>query len=384
MKLKCRPEDFRVEEKLKLRLKSHGRYSIYRLEKKLWNTLDVIRELERRHRMRWIGRAGLKDRYSQSTQFLSIKGKGPKSITEENYKLQLAGMSDEPVSRDVLLGNRFTITIRALTDPEVETAKSRLPLVEKYGMPNYYDDQRFGSARHGKGFIARSLIDGHCNGALKLWLAIPSAADDSRTRRTHKLLKGNWGDWQRCRALAPPDAKAALNHLVRHPKEFKHAAQLIPRSLLELFVNAYQSWLWNETAAGVLTRLGIPSRALDYSVGTFLFYEKPAPNHHRYLRKLIIPALGPRARFVSDRVARVAGELLAREGLELGGLKLPFHLRGLFFKPWDRSAIVIPQRLQVAPPRKDDLYPGRRKLTLSFFLPGGSYATLIIKRLFMT
>ena len=109
MKLKVRPEDFRVEEKLGLKLKRAGAFSVYRLEKRLWNTLDVIRHLEQRHGMRRIGRAGLKDRYALSTQFLSIPGSGPQSIVEKNYSLRFVGRADQPVSRDALLGNRFTI-----------------------------------------------------------------------------------------------------------------------------------------------------------------------------------------------------------------------------------------------------------------------------------
>jgi tRNA(Glu) U13 pseudouridine synthase TruD len=69
MKLKVKPEDFRVEERLKLRIKRGGLFSVYRLEKRLWNTLDVVRQLEQKYGMRRISRAGLKDRYSCSVQY---------------------------------------------------------------------------------------------------------------------------------------------------------------------------------------------------------------------------------------------------------------------------------------------------------------------------
>ncbi len=381
MKVKCRPEDFRVEEKLKLRLTKRGPYSVYRLEKKHWNTLDVIRDLERRHHLPRISRAGLKDRHSLSIQYLSIRGKGPSNITETNYKLRLAGMAYEPVTRDQLLGNRFNIVLRALPDKEVDAVRAALPLVTRFGVPNYYDDQRFGSARHGQGFVARKLIDRHYNGALKLFLATPCAADDSRTRRTRKLLRENWRDWRSCLRLAPTEAKDALKHLAFRPSDFKGAVQLLPRPLLELFINAYQAYFWNQIMAEVLTRLKVRTRQLGYSVGTFLFYEELAPKQHRYLKKLIIPAPGPGARFTSDRVASITDSVLAREGLELTGLKLQLRMHGLFFKPYERKALVSPSGLNLSSPEPDDLYPGRKKLRLSFFLPSGSYATIIIKRL---
>ena len=46
-----------------------------------------------------------------------------------------------------------------------------------------------------------------------------------------------------------------------------------------------------------------------------------------------------------------------------------------------RTAAILPERMVVTPIEADDLYPGRRKATLRFFLPRGSYATLLVKRL---
>lgn len=381
MKLKCRPEDFRVEEKLKLRLRKRGAFSVYRLEKRFWNTLDVIRELETRHRMRRIGRAGLKDRYSLSVQYLSVSGSGPKMITADNYRLELVGMADKPVSKELAQGNHFTITLRALPENEVETVQNTVPLIHRFGVPNYYDDQRFGSARHGQGFIARKLIQGHYNGVLKLFLATPSSADDSRTRRKKVFLAEHWGDWRRCIEAAPPEAVESLKHLSAHRTDFKTAVKLLPRSMLELFINAYQSYLWNETLCGVLTRLKVGGRGVSYTVGTMLFYEKLSPDKQRYLNRLVIPALAPGTRFRSDRVASIAAEVLDREGLELSRLRPKLRLGGLYFKPYDRAAIVVPSGLSVSGAKPDDMYPGRKKMELSFSLPPGSYATIVLKRL---
>jgi len=381
MKLKVRPEDFRVEEKLGLKLKRAGAFSVYRLEKRLWNTLDVIRHLEQRHGMRRIGRAGLKDRYALSTQFLSIPGSGPQSIVEKNYSLRFVGRADQPVSRDALLGNRFTIAVRAMTADEVSAAINTLPRLKRFGFPNYYDEQRMGSARHGQGFIARRLIDGHFNGALKLYLATPSAADDAKTRRAKTLIEQNWGDWRRCLELVSPETWPLMKWLVYHPRDFVGAVKLIPRDLLDLFVNAYQAWLWNETMVGVLEESGIPVRFVDYALGRFAFYEELNPAQSRYLGKLVIPALAPDTVFSSDRVARVAHDVLKREGLELAQLKIKVRIHGVYFKGYERRAVAVPHGLQWSEPQPDDLYPGRQKLQLTFFLPAGSFATILVKSL---
>jgi tRNA pseudouridine13 synthase len=53
----------------------------------------------------------------------------------------------------------------------------------------------------------------------------------------------------------------------------------------------------------------------------------------------------------------------------------------VFFKAYERQTVVKPDQLKASPPEPDDFYPGRKKLVLSFFLPPGSYATMLIKRL---
>jgi tRNA pseudouridine13 synthase len=384
VKLKSRPEDFRVEEKLRLELRKRGRYAIYRVDKRYWNTLDVIRELENKYRLRRVSRAGLKDRYSLSTQFLSALPGGPRAIKEKNFSAVLVGYSDEPVSRDVLLGNRFTVVLRALRDSEAETVLSNMPLVEKQGLPNYYDEQRVGSARHGQGFIARKLIAGHYNGALKLLTATPSSLDDQQIRRSRILVAENWGDWQKCLPHVDYEARPAFKHLVQRKSDFKGAVKLLPRTMLELFINAYQAWLWNETLSGILARLKLARYRVRYSLGEFAFYDRLVPKHLKYLLNLSVPAPAPSARTESDRVAEVMNEVLAREGLELKDLKLKIRLRSLFFKSWDRSAVVVPRNCNISQPRPDELYPGRSKLTLGFFLPPGSYATMVTKRLLLS
>jgi tRNA pseudouridine13 synthase len=381
MKLKVKPEDFRVEERLKLRIKRGGLFSVYRLEKRLWNTLDVVRQLEQKYGMRRISRAGLKDRYSCSVQYLSIPGRGPRLITEKNYSLRLAGMADEPVSRDVLLGNSFDVTLRALKPEETAGIERALPGLRRFGFPNYYDEQRMGSARHGKGFIARRLVDGHLKGALKLWLGTPSSADDNVTRRRKTFIEEHWGEWKRCLEAAPPEARPALGLLARRPRDLAGAVALIPRSLLELFVSAYQAWLWNEILAAVLSDYGLRTRPLEYAHGTLLFYDELTPEQQRYLSRLVIPAPGPDAEFRSERVARIADDVLARAGTELRRLKLKVRIQGVFFKAYERAAVVIPEQLQASKPEPDEIYPGCRKLTLSFFLPSGSFATMLVKRL---
>jgi tRNA pseudouridine13 synthase len=54
--------------------------------------------------------------------------------------------------------------------------------------------------------------------------------------------------------------------------------------------------------------------------------------------------------------------------------------RKLFFSKGERAALCLPADLKDEA-GEDELQPGLRKLVLSFELPRGSYATLLVKRI---
>ena len=397
MKIKVRPDDFQVEELMRLRMDPRGKYLIYRLEKRLWNTLDVLDFVGRKYRLGNLQRAGLKDRYAHSIQYISAVGAGPKMIEEKNFRLRLMGRSATPVSLDAMIGNRFRIVLRDMTSDELAAVKVNLPRVLKHGFPNYYDEQRFGSARHGEGFIAHKLILGHYNGALKLYMATTSARDDSATRRMKSHFNEHWGDWEACLRTVQAEASTSsssgrqanaefapiLRYLAQHPKDFEGALGLIRRDFLEMFLNSYQSYLWNETLSQLIMSFGLKTDAVPYSGGELLFYRELNPKAREFFAGHEIPAASPTTESSSERIDRTLNTVLIREGLTLRDMKLDLRIPGVFFKPFYRSGVVVPQKPQASSAVLDDLYPDHRKMELSFTLPPGSYATILVKRLIL-
>jgi len=381
VKLKVRPDDFRVDELMRLNLQPQGRFSIYQLEKRLWNTMDALDVIQRKYHLKGIARAGLKDRYSHSTQFVSAVGDGPGLIQEENFSLRLLGRSDEPVSLDRMIGNRFRLTLRDMKPEEAAAVERNLPAVRKQGFANYYDEQRLGSARHGAGFVAQKLILGHYNGALKLYMATTSAFDDAETRRFKTYAAEHWGDWRDCLKQAKSEFVSVLLYLKDNPKDFEGAVLRIRHDLLELFLNAYQSYIWNETLAQLVTSFGLKTVAVPYAAGELLFYLELSPEAQEFFRESEIPVASHKAVVPNERIGRALNTALTREGLTLRDMKLPFRSRGVFFKPYTRAGVVKPEKLHVSEPAPDDLYPRMKKMTLSFTLPPGSFATVLIKRL---
>jgi len=71
-------------------------------------------------------------------------------------------------------------------------------------------------------------------------------------------------------------------------------------------------------------------------------------------------------------------EVLAAEGLALAELKIK-GMQKPFFSKGERAGCVRPANL-AHEAGMDELNAGRRKVTLKFDLPRGSYATMLVKR----
>lgn len=381
MKIKVKPDDFCVEERINVSLKEKGKFALYRLEKRYWNTLDLLRYLEDKYHFRKFQRLGLKDRYSHSLQYLANSWVRKEPILEKNFSLHFLGFIEEPLRNENLLGNFFQITLRDLKREEGERILSHLFWVKEFGFPNFYDEQRMGEARHKEGFFVLKLIRGDYENALKLYLATHSPYDERRVKKFKVFLKENWGNWSEGENLAPKEYKSVLSYLKEKGNDYKGAVKKIRRDLLTLFINSYQAYLWNEILNCLLKSLPeLELFPVSYRFGEFLFYQKLPPKIRDYLSTLFIPSPSPRAEFSSD-ILPIGEEVLKREGLKISDLRLKLKMRGIYFKPYRRKAVVIPEELQSSDLEEDEIYNKRKKLTISFFLPPGSYATILIKRL---
>jgi tRNA pseudouridine13 synthase len=98
------------------------------------------------------------------------------------------------------------------------------------------------------------------------------------------------------------------------------------------------------------------------------------------LRATSIPAPRHNLRVADPELARLFERAFEEEGI----LQKDFRLRGMrdtYFKRGNRPALVFPEGLAAEADAADELNPGRRRVTLRFSLPRGSYATLVVRRL---
>jgi tRNA pseudouridine13 synthase len=376
VKIKQRPEDFTVAELDRFEISKTGPFSLYRLEKWDIGTIEAIQNLAKK----WdlprskISFGGLKDRHAKTEQVISIQGGPERDFEGSAFRVKYLGRSRDPITRASFHGNRFEIVVRHLAEiPDLEP-------VRRFGLPNYFDDQRFGSLRGTGGeFIGRALVRGENEKALRLALASPSGEDRKKDRDLKSTMRDRWGDWTKLRNELPPSVERTVaGYLADHPGAFGFAFELLDQNLRILYVSAYQSYLWNRALTEILKKLP-DTFEVDYAAGRHVFYRSLDAATHDRLAELAIPLITPSQKFEgepSEAMARV----LAEEKVEPRMFRLK-KLRKTFFGKGMRDAIVAPAG-QKAVPGEDELNKGRKKLTLSFELPKGSYATILIKRLF--
>ncbi len=232
MHIKQNPDDFRVEELIDLQPGQVGDYALYRLEKRGWTTPDALAAVRRRwHLDPWrLSYGGLKDRHAHTLQYITILRGPQRRFTQERIALTYLGQLAHPFGSDHVAANRFNVTLRDATAEQIEFALAQLDEVRRLGVPNYFDDQRFGSVADGGPFMARALILGNAEEALQIALTSPYRFDRAVQKKEKALLRTHWGagraSWKCCRAampaawsiisaITPPTSRAPLRGCVR-------------------------------------------------------------------------------------------------------------------------------------------------------------------------
>ena len=342
MKVKQRPEDFRVEEVSRLEAGAEGEYCLYRLSKSGIGTPEAVRIVVRSWRLRRpdVGFAGLKDRHAVTGQMLSIR-RGPTSNFEgKGFKLNYLGRSPRPAGRGTIEKNRFRIVLRDLSADDAGRVVERARAAAENGFPDYYDDQRFGSLRGTGGrFVAEALLAGDGEEALRLAIACPARKDRSRIKQRRKLLSKRWGEWGELAAELDTSLEREMCGRLAEGASFADAYRMLDPALRSIHLAAYQARLFNEEL-----RQRVPAGPSHPGVaGPYRFYE------------------GDPGDLRDQRIELFTDERLA-------------------FRAGSRGAVAFPGDLDADGPSADDLNPGRHRATLAFTLRPGSYATMLVKR----
>ena len=172
-------------------------------------TLEAVESIARRWNVasRRISDGGLKDRHALTVQYLTILEGPSRPVRQSNVELEPLGDPHHPYGPQHFQGNRFRLVVRDLDrDNPADVAAAGLDSVSRDGLPNYFDDQRFGSVGHSGQFIAHAWLTGDHERALRLAPAEPNPFDRSGMKAQKAILASGGGIGPRRRLIwsGPP------------------------------------------------------------------------------------------------------------------------------------------------------------------------------------
>ena len=394
MKLKRLPEDFQVDELTKVTPTS-GEFALYQLTKQSIGTPEVINSVVERWKIprRRISYGGLKDKHALTTQFVTVHHGPKKPLMQKSFELLYLGQVNRAFTATDIEGNRFTIILRDMATEEVEQAKVAVEAVRRDGLPNYFDDQRFGSLGDSGEWIARPWCLGNWERTLWLALADPHRDDRSDDKKQKAILRDHWGRWGECKqALDRSHRRSIVTFLADKEAagkliDFRGAFCNLNIDLRGLYLSAFQSALWNRMLTRRLTENAAPESIIPFELksGPACFvtsFLSPWSGSNAAPIEDELPLPSARGKLEEGPTLDLLNAVVAEEGLEKRQLRVKYPRDSFFSKSCRKTVIAIPDLDFES--TDDDLYPKRKKVRLAFDLPRGSYATIVVKRLTTT
>jgi len=382
--IKAIPEDFIVEEIATLPLENKGEFRVYTLTKKNWTTPDLVRFLARLLSIspRAIAYGGKKDKHGITSQYITIRSQRDFSLKEKNFSLKALGFMKKPMSPALIQGNRFRITIRSLKSPEM--ALQNLEEVGLYGFPNFFDDQRFRGTDRNLGFFAEKVLRTHYNGALQIFLQSQniSSSDKKNKKRVAEIIS-SWRNWEKCLELARGlTEKRIFRTLLLRPDDFLAALETIPREEIAMAYAAFGSFLWNELLRQLLREKIKDLKEVQAESGIFLFWKRLDDKTLNYFENLKLPTPAARMQFPDDLTRELYLRLLEENNLKFSTFRTR-ALSRVFFRSFQRKVLLYPENLESIETKEDELHSGKKALVLTFSLPRGAFATMLVKRILL-
>ncbi len=384
MKLKRLPEDFQVQELSEFAASGSGEFALYRLIKRGLGTPEAVEAVVQRWKLdrRQVSFGGLKDRHAVTTQSITIRRGPRRDLRQTNLELEYIGQAARPFLPSDIAGNRFAVVLRAISGDEMFAAESALAGVRRDGLPNYFDDQRFGSLGESREFVARAWIAGDFERAL--WRAIADAnpLDRPRDREAKRWLRLHWGDWPACRSKLGKSSRGAIvEFLCDRPGDFRGAFVRIQSDQRMLYLAAFQSYLWNRLLAALLANVCAAHELVlvPCKIGELPFFTELNDTTRSQLEAATLPLPSSRERLEDGPIKELVDCSLGELGLTTRELRVKYPRDSFFSKGWRRATVHAGGLEHEA--ADDELYRGRSKLTIRFEVPRGSYATILVKRI---
>ncbi len=336
-KLKYINEDFQVTEvSLMPSFVSRGtrRFTYVWLQKSGFTTFEALEQIKVFFKLSFedVCSQGLKDEDGITEQLLSVN----KILNEKDIKVfnrkyvsknkfskikYIMGYGEKPIKERALHGNAFKIVIRNLNSTLADNLLNYIYSHKQLHFINYYDNQRFG--------MPGGPYNTHLIGKA--------------------IVKNNWKQaYEQLKITNNITKKVASK--TKDISDFKKVFESMNPKKGSFFVSAYNSFLWNTEASSVIKKNTKSKNSSFENVGQLYL-----PTDYLFQCPHIC---------------------------EAGGYEFITENFSVKTKPNKRNLLVA-TNMYAHDLESDELHKNKKKITLSFFLPTGSYATMIIKQLFL-
>jgi tRNA pseudouridine13 synthase len=165
--------------------------------------------------------------------------------------------------------------------------------------------------------------------------------------------------------------------------DFRGAFCNLNIDLRGLYLSAFQSALWNRMLTRRLKENAAPTSVIPFELksGPACFVSAFSSSIDSEVAPLEdeFPLPSARGKLEEGPTLDLLNAVVAEEGLEKRQLRVKYPRDSFFSKSSRKTIIAIPE-LEFES-SDDDLYPKQKKVRLTFDLPRGSYATILVKRL---
>ncbi len=380
--IKSSPEDFVVDETPLYTPCGEGEHLYINVRKKNMSHDELLRRIAKEFGVsrRDIGVAGRKDLRAVTTQMVSIHLPGtaiipPKSIG--SIEVLSHARHTNKLRLGHLVGNTFSIKLRGIDLHQAATIETNLKALAAIGLPNAFGPQRFGNMNNNH-LLGIAVVLEDWEGLIQELLRGDARHHSFASEREYKKALDSWPFGQ--------PAERSVLELLHKGKSPKLACHSISKSLRKLWVNAFQSSLFNEVLSrriqdGTWDTIIEGDIVWNHEHGgrTFKIAEDEVESEEILNRTTSFelsptgPLWGAKMRLTSGIVQKLEQSVLHSSGVS------DSHLRNMINFT---SGARRPLRVRVGNPSVttgSDSEGGFIKA--SFELPAGSYATIVINHL---
>jgi tRNA pseudouridine13 synthase len=245
-RIRVEPEDFQVaemiSEKAKKSITDQSGYAVYKLKKKKIDTNHALSGIFRSKGIK-LKSLGLKDASAVTEQFVCSgnAGKAAANFSSDKYSLEHLGYVKKPLSKKDMVGNHFKIKIS-------DCQNNLESFTEHDKILNFYGYQRFGSKRPVTHLVGKAILQQDFGKAVDLILSFTSPYDSEENTEIRQKLSDR-ANYRQCFDQVPLQMdieRIVLKEMIEHGESIR-AVRTIPVSLRRFYVQAYQSFIFNQS-----------------------------------------------------------------------------------------------------------------------------------------